>query len=110
MIASALVAIALGSPTVLPVADPIPDYDVTPVCRAAITVMPGSFEACMKDEQAARAQLTASWDRFAVPQRASCMLTESTGGTPSYVELLTCLQMAQDAQSLPESRTDGSNR
>ena len=110
MIASALAALAIGTPLFITVADAVPVYDVAPVCRASVTVMPGSFEACMKDEQDARTQLAASWDRFAVPQRASCMLTENTGGTPSYVELLTCLQMARDAESLPESRTDGPNR
>jgi len=109
MIRPALLALAFGSPLVIEVAD-IPVYDVSPACRAAVTVMPGSFEACMKDEQGARAQLAASWDRFSGPQRDSCVQTENTGGSPSYVELLTCLQMAQDAKSLPQNKTDGTNR
>ena len=109
MIASALLALAVGSPLFIAVAD-VPAYDVSPACRAAVTVMPGSFEACMKDEQGARAQLAASWDRFSGPQRDSCVQTESMGGSPSYVELLTCLQMARDAQTLPQNKTDGPNR
>jgi hypothetical protein len=109
MIRSALLALAFGSPLFIAVAD-VPAYDVSPACRAAVTVMPGSFEACMKDEQAARAQLAATWDRFAGPQRDNCVQTENTGGSPSYVELLTCLQMAQDAKSLPTNKTDGTNR
>ena len=110
MIRPALLALALGSLPVIEVAD-VPAYDVAPGCRAAVTVMPGSFEACMKDEQTARAQLAASWDRFTTPQRDTCVQTESnTGGPPSYVELLTCLQMARDAQSLPQDKTDGPNR
>ena len=110
MIRPALLALALGSPLIIEVAD-VPVYDVSPACRAAVTVMPGSFEACMKDEQNARAQLAATWDRFAGPQRDNCVQTENnTGGPPSYVELLTCLQMAQDAQSLPQNKTDGPNR
>jgi hypothetical protein len=109
MISSALLALAIGSPLFVAVAD-VPAYDVSPACRAAVTVMPGSFEACMKDEQGARAQLAASWDRFTAAQRDSCVQIESTGGSPSYVELLTCLQMSQDAQRLPESKTDGPNR
>jgi len=66
MIRSALLALAFGSQLVIEVAD-IPVYEVSPACRAAVTVMPGSFEACMKDEQTARAQLVATWDRFAGP-------------------------------------------
>jgi len=109
MIRPALLALAFGSPLFIEVAD-VPAYDVAPSCRAAVTVMPGSFEACMKDEQSARAQLAATWDRFAGPQRDNCVQTENTGGSPSYVELLTCLQMAQDAQKLPQNKTDGTNR
>jgi len=109
MIRPALLALALGSSPVIEVAD-VPVYDVAPGCRAAVTVMPGSFEACMKDEQTARAQLAATWDRFAGPIRDNCVQTESTGGSPSYVELLTCLQMAQNAKTLPQNKTDGPNR
>ena len=82
MIRSAFLALAFGSPLIVEVAD-VPIYDVAPGCRAAVTVMPGSFEACMKDEQGARAQLAATWDRFAGPQRDSCVQGESTGGSPS---------------------------
>ena len=60
--------------------------------------------------QAARAQLASLWDQFAAPDRATCAQNETSGGTPSYVELLTCLQMSRDARSLPESKTDGTNR
>jgi hypothetical protein len=110
MIRPALLALAFGSPLFIEVAD-VPVYDVSPSCRAAVTVMPGSFEACMNNEQTARAQLAATWDRFSGPQRDNCVQTEdNTGGPPSYVELLTCLQMARDAQSLPQNKTDGSNR
>jgi hypothetical protein len=110
MIAPALLALAVGSTAFVMVAD-VPAYDVAPSCRAAVTVMPGSFEACMNDERTARATLAASWDRFSGPQRDSCVQTENnTGGPPSYVELLTCLQMAQDAKSLPQNKTDGPNR
>jgi len=109
MFSPALLAVVIGSPALVAIAD-VPVYDVAPSCRAAVTVMPGSFEACMKDEQSARAQLAATWDRFAGPQRANCVQTENTGGSPSYVELLTCMQMAQDAKTLPGNKTDGPNR
>ena len=106
IIRPALLALAFGS--FIEVAD-VPAYDVAPNCRAAVTVMPGSFEACMKDEQNARARLAASWDRFTGMQRDNCVQAENAGGSPSYVELLTCLQVAQGAQTLPTDKTDGSN-
>jgi len=109
MFSPALLALVIGAPLVVEVAD-VPVYDVAPGCRAAVTVMPGSFEACMNDEQSARTQLAAKWDRFAGPQRDNCVQTENSGGSPSYVELLTCLQMAQDAKTLPADKTDGTNR
>ena len=110
MISPTFLALAFGSTAFIAVAD-VPVYDVAPSCRVAVTVMPGSFEACMKDEQNARAQLAATWDRFASPQRDACVQTEnSTGGPPSYVELLTCLQIARDVQTLPQNKTDGPNR
>jgi hypothetical protein len=110
MIAPAYLALAFGSQLLITVAEGVPAFDVAPSCRAAATMMPASFEACMNDEQDARAKLVAQWDGFTGSDRATCTLNETVGGTPSYVELLSCLQMARDARSLPESRTEGQNR
>ena len=103
MISPALLALAMGPPLVLAIAEAVPVYDVAPSCRAATTVVPGSFEACMKNEQAARTQLATSWDQFAAPTRENCVQQEGVGGTPSYVDLLTCLQISRDAKSLPKN-------
>jgi hypothetical protein len=109
MISPTWFGLAFAMPLLITVAD-VPAYDVSPACRAAVTVMPGSFDACMKDEESARTQLATSWDRFPVLQRDSCVKTENTGGSPSYVELLTCLQMAQDVQNLPANGGNGPKR
>ncbi len=106
MIAAPLFALAFGSQAFIAVADAVPTFDTAPGCRVAVSVLPGSFEACMKDEQDARAQLAAQWEKFVASDRATCTQNETTGGSPSYVELLTCLQMARDARGLPESKTD----
>jgi hypothetical protein len=110
MIAPAFLALTLAFPLVATVADNVPAFDTAPGCRAAVRVMPGSFDACMNDEQAARAQLAAQWDKFVASDRATCTQNETAGGSPSYVELLTCLQMARDARGLPADKTDGSNQ
>ena len=110
MIAAPLFALAFASQLIVTVADEVPAFDTAPGCRAAIALMPGSLEACMKDEQAARVQLAAQWEKFVAPDRATCTQNETTGGSPSYVELLTCLQMARDARALPANKTEGPGR
>jgi hypothetical protein len=110
MIAAPLFALAFGSQLVVTVAEGVPAFDIAPSCRAAVAVMPGSFEACMKDEQDARAQLASQWDKFIASDRATCAQNETTGGSPSYVELITCLQMARDARALPADKTEGTGR
>jgi hypothetical protein len=49
----------------------------------------------MNDEQQALQQLGSQWSKFTASSRATCSANESVGGTPSYVSLLTCLQMGQ---------------
>jgi hypothetical protein len=72
--------------------------------------MPGSFDACMKDQQYARVQLASQWEKLVASDRAPCAQNETTGGSPSYVELITCLQMARDARALPADKTEGTGR
>jgi hypothetical protein len=110
MMAAPFLVLAFGSQLFITVAEGVPVFDAAAGCRAAQSDMPSSFEACMKDEQNARARLGAEWDRFLASDRATCTQNEMDGGTPSYVELLTCLQMARDALSLPGSETEGSGR
>ena len=110
MIAAPLFALAFGSQLVVTVADVVPAFDTGPGCRAAAQAAPEGFNACMKDEQDARATLTSQWQTFGAPDRATCTQNETTGGSPSYVELLTCLQMSRDARALPSDKTEGSSR
>jgi len=108
MIAAPLFALVLGSHAFIAVADGMPAFDAAPGCRAAAEVAPEGFNACMKDEQGARAQLALQWETFIASDRATCAQNETAGGSPSYVELLTCLQMARDARALPVDKTQGS--
>jgi hypothetical protein len=102
MIVPASLVLALGSQLFFTVAEGAPNFDPAPGCRAAITDMPGSFDACVKDEQAARARLSTEWLGFSAADRVNCAADESAGGTPSYVELLTCLEMSKAARALPK--------
>jgi hypothetical protein len=53
----------------------------------------------MAEEAKAKAALQANWATFPAGDRAVCATTAGMG-TPSYVELLTCLQMDADARKL----------
>jgi hypothetical protein len=62
-----------------------------------------TLDRCMRDEQNARAKLATEWETFALADRKSCMeLVGLGGGLRSYVELLTCLEMAKVVKSLPK--------
>lgn len=83
------------------IADDVPRFNVQPSCRGAASLTPASLDSCLRDEESARTALTASWTQFAAGDRTRCREETETGGSPSYVELLTCLQMARDARNLP---------
>jgi hypothetical protein len=85
-------------------ADTLPKFDVERTCRPAgrAAVLPGrDSSACQRDENDARSKLDQDWTQYSTTQRANCANFTEVGGAPSYVELLTCLEMAKQAQELP---------
>lgn len=92
--------IVLSSQLVVTVADTVPKFDINRNCKLDVAATTGlsvdqSTKSCIKDEQQARQQLASQWSKFPAASRASCTSEESIGGTPSYVSLLTCLQLGQ---------------
>jgi hypothetical protein len=92
--------IALSSQLFVTVADRVPSFDIARSCKLDVAATTGlsvdqSLKTCMNDENRARQQLTSQWSKFPASGKASCIPQESIGGTPSYVSLLTCLQMGQ---------------
>ncbi|WP_157961344.1 hypothetical protein [Microvirga flavescens] len=98
-------ALFLTGQLILPAADGPPRLDVQQSCKSAMKLDPqtGSVDACMKDENDALAELKRLWTTFPAGDRARCTTETSTGGAPSYVELITCLQIAQDARQAPKN-------
>ena len=80
----------------------VPVLKAGPSCRAESSLADGAVSpaACMRQELQARTELRKKWTTFATADRANCLAETNTGGPPSYVELLTCLQMARDARVL----------
>lgn len=94
-------------------ADQVPILNVEPSCRGAAQVaapkpggqMPSAAEireACLGKEREAREHLARQWSDFSSEHRRSCLRSTSAGGIPSYVELLTCLEIADQARKLPD--------
>jgi hypothetical protein len=95
-----LSTVAIGVGLLLPAADEVPTYNLSPSCRSE-TMTAASDRSCLSDEQHARDKLLGQWSQFAPDDKANCLQVEDTAGAPSYVELLTCLQMAAAAKKLP---------
>ena len=102
----AIAAISFGVQMHSAAADDVPTYNVRKSCKADVQAYQGGANpaACMQDEQSARTTLVAQWTQFAPESRTRCMqMVGDPAGPQSYVELLTCLQMAKDVKSLPKN-------
>lgn len=82
-------------------AEAIPRLNINSSCQAQAAVAPEGKRQCLKDEENARKTLTRQWGKFRAADKRQCTQLATLGGTASYVELLTCLQMAVDARKLP---------
>jgi uncharacterized protein YecT (DUF1311 family) len=101
--------IVLGTQFAMPIADGAPKFDIARECRVdstqAFDLSAGLNETvkrCVADEQQALTQLQTQWSQFRESDAAQCTAETNIGGTPSYVDLLTCLQLAKEARQLPK--------
>jgi hypothetical protein len=90
--------VVVGTHLVVAVADRVPAFDIARSCKLDVAATTGlsvdqSLKNCVNDENRAQRQLVSQWSKFSASSRAQCIPLESIGGTPSYVSLLTCLQM-----------------
>jgi hypothetical protein len=104
MLLHLLIAI-LATLSPIQVSDPVPTFDIVRECRYE-GGSAANVERCSQDETAALGQLKKEWAQFVGADKRSCMGTTQIGGFASYVELLTCLEMARDvvgASANPEN-------
>jgi len=95
--------VVVSSQLVVAVADRVPAFDINRSCRLDLAATAGlsvdqTTKSCVNDEKRARQQLASQWSKFSTSSKAECVPQESIGGTPSYVSLLTCLQLGQWAR------------
>jgi hypothetical protein len=86
-------------------ADDPPKLDVTVTCAAAAqySISVGrDKEACLGDETTAQTTLAQNWSKYNADDKNQCVGTVKTGGPPSYVELLSCIEILRDAKQIRE--------
>ena len=94
---AAFVAALSTVPLAARAADAVPKFDIAKNCKADMTVSTDSgetLESCARDEEKARQELVPHWDGFRQEDKTFCIREAGLDGTPSYVELQTCLEMA----------------
>jgi hypothetical protein len=99
--------LAIAVSFVLVATDRVPSFNVEPGCRdVAVRAAPvGSMEACMRKEEEARNQLISEWTQFAPADKSYCVDLTTMAGEPSYVALLTCLELRRDARRAENGKT-----
>jgi hypothetical protein len=80
------------------VSDSVPQFDIVRECRFEAGSMV-DFDRCSRDEAIALRQLQQAWTKFAGADKQTCVGETTIGDFASYVELLTCPEMAHDAAS-----------
>lgn len=95
-------SLALGLQLTIAVAEAPPVFDLGPTCRATSGtdgMALGNADRCRQQENTARDTLRQQWGKYPAADRSQCAATAGRG-VPSYVVLLTCLEMARDARLL----------
>jgi hypothetical protein len=98
-----LVAVALSTQLIAANAGQVPTLNMHPTCESPMRGELGAksdLSVCLEGEQRARDELVKNWSEFTRGERAECSDLVHMGGPPSYIELLTCLEMAREVRSL----------
>ena len=96
---------SFGISLVLSVADKLPAFEITGSCKEVFgfgLTLPHNRETCIADEKEAHDRLHQKWSSYPATERGRCV-GETMIGTPSYVDILTCLEMTQEGHALNKS-------
>jgi hypothetical protein len=110
-----LVAVFLVAVLLLPFSPPAfggaPKLNAQAICKARAadakilrSVPMQSLADCVHDEEAAKQQLSSLWEAISASVRKQCEGDGRALGTTSYLDLLTCVQMADDIKSSPKKQ------
>ncbi|WP_156898209.1 hypothetical protein [Methylocapsa acidiphila] len=80
----------------------MPKFNVAQSCREAQAIGGDdknlAYKGCMQDEKDAQDQLAQKWSHFKPEDRRNC-IEQGAAPLPSYVEILTCLEMYDSAST-----------
>jgi hypothetical protein len=91
----------------------IPTLPVEQLCHATSTQnlnalsaegnSKAAFDLCMQSERSLREQTTKEWANFSQADKEHCVSLVQMGGSASYAELITCLEMAREVRQSKDS-------
>jgi len=85
-------AALVTAPLIVGVADQVPKFNLNPTC--------GTSDICIRSETAARDELASQWTQSPAADRDRCVKLATMSGMPSYVQVLTCLDMARQSREI----------
>jgi hypothetical protein len=93
----------------------MPEFNVKAVCKArsseAMQSTPGQGTAdCVRDEEDAKQQLNTLWESTSASLRNRCESDARALGTTSYLDLLACIQIAEDENMKPGPQKQAGKR
>ncbi|WP_298956758.1 hypothetical protein [uncultured Methylobacterium sp.] len=94
---AALPLALFGAHLVLAAADGPPKLDIEGTCNSSgrtSVSQDASGDGCLRSERAAGDELRKRWGEFSPAAKRQCSGQSQAGGFPSYVETLTCLELA----------------
>jgi len=101
-----LTAMALSAPLVLVAVEQVPTLNIEPSCRAVAdsnSPIRRDYNSCIQSEQRSREDIQKEWAQFSPKAKSECVSLATTGGVPSYTELLTCLEMERQAAQMKQN-------
>ena len=88
----------------------VPTLNVERMCREAAAADPTidyGLKRCIDTEHAARDELAKQWKDFPAKDQQECTAVATMGGSASYVQLITCLELNRDVrQARAREKTD----
>jgi hypothetical protein len=97
-----LASVLVSTSPLLAATDNVPKFDIDRSCRSELSGGSATGEtiaSCKAGEEKARNELGPRWSSFSTADKKLCIQETQIDGSPSYVELETCLDMTPSGQA-----------
>ncbi|SDM21105.1 hypothetical protein SAMN05216360_101206 [Methylobacterium phyllostachyos] len=110
MVPSTLALLTLALAPAPARADTVPSLDVEQTCRSAQVANTSisdqaNYDGCLRSEREAKKEAERHWGNYTPAAKRQCQNQFKAGGYPSYVEMVTCLELASG--TVPTQSTEG---